>query len=90
VKAAAAEGEQFGSRIRKKSAGPVGVVPPAYSSPEATMSLWQKLFSRKAQPRQRVRVCVECGMPIAEHKEWCSILRTQQEYAAKAAAAKAQ
>ena len=54
---------------------------------EATMSLWQKLFSRNSEPRQRVRVCVECGMPIAEHKEWCSILRTQREYDAKAAAA---
>ena len=49
------------------------------------MTLWEKLFSKK-QPRQRVRVCVECGMPIAEHKEWCSILRTQQEYDRKAAA----
>ena len=43
------------------------------------MSLLEKLFSRKAQPRQRVRICVECGMPIAEHKDWCSIFRTQQE-----------
>jgi hypothetical protein len=47
------------------------------------MTLFQKLFSKK--PRQRVRVCVECGMPIAQHKEWCSILRGQQEMeAAKA------
>ena len=23
----------------------------------------------------------KCGMPIAEHKEWCSILRTQREMA---------
>jgi hypothetical protein len=22
---------------------------------------------------------VECGMPVAEHKEWCSILRGQKE-----------
>ena len=50
------------------------------------MALWQKLFSRKAEPRQRVRICVECGMPVAEHKSWCSILRTQQEYDRKAAA----
>lgn len=48
------------------------------------MSLWQKLFSRK-EPRQRVRVCIECGMPIAEHKDWCSILRTQKELERKAA-----
>jgi hypothetical protein len=41
---------------------------------------WMKLFSRKArQPQQRVRICVECGMPVAEHKDWCSIFRTLQE-----------
>jgi hypothetical protein len=51
------------------------------------MSLWDKLFSRKRQPRQRVRICVECGMPIAEHKAWCSILRTQRELDQKAARA---
>jgi hypothetical protein len=48
------------------------------------MTFW-KFFSRKAEPKQRVRVCIECGMPIAEHKEWCSILRTQQERERKAA-----
>ena len=42
------------------------------------MTLFQKLFSRKP-PRQRVRICVECGRPVAEHKDWCSILRGQQE-----------
>jgi len=29
-------------------------------------------------------------MPVAEHKEWCSIYRTQQEMDAKARAARAQ
>ena len=48
------------------------------------MSLFQKLFSKKPEPKTRVRVCVECGMPVAEHKDWCSIYRTQQEMAAKA------
>ena len=44
------------------------------------MSLLKRLFGKNpAPPKQRVRVCVECGMPIAEHKEWCSILRGQQE-----------
>ncbi len=52
------------------------------------MSILQKLFSRK--PKQRIRVCVECGMPVADHKQWCSILRTQQEYDRKAAAAQSQ
>ena len=45
------------------------------------MTILKKLFSRKSQPTQRIRICVECGMPVAEHKEWCSILRTQQEMA---------
>jgi len=49
------------------------------------MGFLQKLFSKKADPKQRVRVCVECGMPVAEHKEWCSILRGQREMAAKSA-----
>jgi len=43
------------------------------------MGFLDKLFGRKTQPRARVRIFVECGMPIAEHKDWCSILRTQQE-----------
>ena len=55
--------------------------PPA-SNVFETMTILQKLFGRKAPP-QRVRVCVECGMPIAEHKDWCSIFRTQQEMDAK-------
>ena len=46
------------------------------------MSLLNKLF-RQSPPPQRVRICVECGMPVAEHKSWCSILRTRQEWAAK-------
>jgi hypothetical protein len=55
------------------------------------MSIFQKLFSKNsAAPKPRVRVCVECGMPVADHKEWCSILRTQQEMAAKAAAPRQQ
>lgn len=47
------------------------------------MSLFQKLFSKKPDPKTRVRVCVECGMPVAEHKDWCSIYRTQQEMEGK-------
>ena len=48
------------------------------------MSFLKNLFSRKPQPGQRVRVCVECGMPIAEHRDWCSIYRTQRELDLKA------
>lgn len=42
------------------------------------MSFLKRLF-RSEPPKPRIRVCVECGMPIAEHKEWCSILRGQNE-----------
>ncbi len=42
------------------------------------MSILKKLFGLKSEPVKRVRICQECGMPVAEHKEWCSILRTLQ------------
>ncbi len=38
------------------------------------------------KPVKRVRICVECGMPVAEHKDWCSIYRTQQAIDQKRAA----
>jgi hypothetical protein len=42
------------------------------------MSLIGRLVGRDdAQPKARTRICVECGMPVAEHREWCSILRGQ-------------
>ncbi|MEW6320346.1 MAG: hypothetical protein AB1635_04585 [Acidobacteriota bacterium] len=50
------------------------------------MGLLKRLFGRGAEPPKRVRVCVECGMPVAEHKEWCSILRGQREMELKRAA----
>lgn len=53
------------------------------------MTFLKKLLG-KTEPKTRVRVCVECGMPVAEHKEWCSILRGQKELEAKAAAQTAQ
>lgn len=43
------------------------------------MLLLKRLFGKGEPPKPRVRVCVECGMPIAEHKEWCSILRGEIE-----------
>ena len=49
------------------------------------MSFLRKLFGRSNPPKPRVRVCVECGMPIAEHKEWCAIYRTQQAMEARRA-----
>jgi hypothetical protein len=45
------------------------------------VTLLKKLFGGKSEPVQRTRVCVECGMPVAEHKDWCSILRGQKELA---------
>jgi hypothetical protein len=41
------------------------------------MRFLRNLFAGKAKPR--IRICVECGMPIAEHKAWCSILQGQIE-----------
>jgi len=43
------------------------------------MSFLKKLLRREGnQTKRRVRICIECGMPVAEHKDWCAILRTQQ------------
>ncbi len=54
--------------------------------PGGDMSLFNKLFGKSEPPKTRVSVCVECGMPIAEHKDWCSILRGQREMQLAAAA----
>jgi len=44
------------------------------------MLLLKRLFGKSTEPpKQRIRVCVECGMPVAEHKDWCSIQRGQIE-----------
>ena len=43
------------------------------------MSVFSKLFGGKTEPPKRVRVCVECGMPVADHKTWCTLLRGQKE-----------
>ena len=47
--------------------------------------MFRKLFGAKTEPPKRVRICVECGMPVAEHKDWCSILRGREEMERKAA-----
>jgi hypothetical protein len=42
------------------------------------MSLLGRLFGKdEAQAKPRTRICVECGMPVAEHKDWCSVFRGQ-------------
>ena len=44
------------------------------------MSFLKRLFSSKTpEPTQRVRICVECGMPVADHRDWCSIRRGHAE-----------
>jgi hypothetical protein len=42
------------------------------------MSLLKKILGLRSTPAKRIRICIECGMPVAEHKEWCSILRVRQ------------
>lgn len=54
------------------------------------MSLLKRLFGKSSEPpKRRIRVCIECGMPIAEHKDWCSIFRTQTEMKRRATEASA-
>lgn len=48
------------------------------------MSLLSRLLGKSEPPKERVRVCVECGMPVADHKQWCSILAGQNEMKLKA------
>src|SRR5476649_942046 len=43
------------------------------------MSLLKRLFGKTEPPKVRVRVCVECGMPLAEHKDWCAVYQQQLE-----------
>jgi hypothetical protein len=43
------------------------------------MSLLKRLWGKSEPPKVRVRVCVECGMPLAEHKDWCAIHQQQLE-----------
>ena len=50
------------------------------------MSTFAKLFGRKTEPKKRIRVCVECGMPLDEHKDWCAIFRAQKDPASRIAA----
>jgi hypothetical protein len=54
------------------------------------MSLLKRLLGKSEPPKVRVRVCVECGMPLAEHKDWCAIYQAQREMTQRAAGARAQ
>jgi hypothetical protein len=55
------------------------------AQPSGGMSVLKRLLGMSSEPsKQRIRICIECGMPIAEHKDWCSILRGQLEMQLKA------
>jgi hypothetical protein len=47
------------------------------------MSFLGKLFGQKPEAKKRVRICVECGMPVEQHKDWCAILKGQKAMAAE-------
>jgi hypothetical protein len=48
------------------------------------MSLLKRFLGKSEPPKPRTRICVECGMPVAEHKDWCSIRRGQIEMGLRA------
>lgn len=78
-------GNGGGGRPPGKSARPANEI--ARSPVSVHMTFLKKLLGGKSEPKARVRVCVECGMPVAEHKDWCSIFRGQKELDQKAAGA---
>ena len=39
----------------------------------------KRLFGGRPASSPRIRVCMECGMPVAEHKEWCAVRRGELE-----------
>jgi hypothetical protein len=47
------------------------------------MSLFNRLLGRDTSPKPRTRICIECGMPPASHKEWCAIFRAETEMKTK-------
>jgi hypothetical protein len=50
------------------------------NSGDGHMSLLNRILGRDSQaPKPRVRVCLECGMPLDQHKQWCAIWQTQRE-----------
>ena len=68
----------------------MGLPAPRHPSPRrerrVAVSFLKRLFGGGSEPQKpRVRVCVECGMPVAEHKQWCSILKGQQEMSRRTA-----
>jgi hypothetical protein len=43
------------------------------------MSLLKRMLGRSEEPKARVRVCIECGMPVDQHKPWCAIDQMRRE-----------
>jgi hypothetical protein len=43
------------------------------------MSLLHRMLGRSEEPKTRVRVCIECGMPLDQHKPWCAIDQMRRE-----------
>jgi hypothetical protein len=43
------------------------------------MSLLKRMLGRTEEPKARTRVCVECGMPLDQHKHWCAIWQAQRD-----------
>ncbi len=41
------------------------------------MSILNRLLGKDTSTKPRTRICVECGMPPANHKEWCAIHRAE-------------
>ena len=80
---------QPGFRSRRRSRGSTSDVNlqtlPNVSSTHAgisegeLMTFLKKLLGRTDEPKARVRVCIECGMPVDQHKDWCAILKTRLE-----------
>jgi hypothetical protein len=71
-----------GRTSRSRLVPTLNLVPPSNVTVrelEGGMSLLKRLLGKSEPPKQRIRICVECGMPVAEHKAWCSILRGQAE-----------
>lgn len=74
-----------GDRNRANQAAPDLVSIP--DSGDGHMSLLNRILVRESQgPKPRVRVCLECGMPLDQHKQWCAIWQTQREMEKKQAA----
>lgn len=54
-----------------------------------SVSFLKKILGGKnSQSGERIRACSQCGMPVTEHKDWCSILNGQEGSQATAEVAK--